>query len=130
MSSSPSFTPFADLAASAVPHLGFADVPRVRAILAAEGIPAARLENLALVFTNAATDDMQVRALVARARTEVPELFAPPAPLPATDAAHLLAEARGWSADSPERQSALARKLARDDAEAAAMARLGQIVGA
>ena len=91
MSPAPSSALFAGL--DAVPHLGFADVSRVRDILAAAGIPAARLENLALVFTNASTDDTQVRALVARARTEIPELFAPPAPLPAADAAHLLAEA-------------------------------------
>lgn len=115
---------------SDAPHLGFADVPRVRAILAAAGIPAVRLENLAIAFANAATDDTHLRTLIGRVRTEVPELFTQPEPLPISDAAHLLAEARRWSDPSPERQAALARKLARDDAEAAAMARLGQIVGA
>ena len=113
---------------SDAPHLGFADVSRVREILATEGIPATRIEHLGPVFTDASTDDAHLLSLVARARTEVPELFTPPEPLPVSDAAHLLAAARGWSDPSPERQAALARQCARDDAEKDALARLGALL--
>ena len=101
----------------------------VRPVLEAEGVPPERIGNLTNVFVSACRSEDDVRALIARTKNAIPELFVRPAPMPAAESGILAAADRFLSAaPSPEIRGALQRRAERRAAEAALLARLSRLM--
>ena len=110
------------------PNITVDDMPAVRSMLAGEGVPVQRVDALADALAASCPSVALAKTRVASLRSDLPDVFAPVEPVTIADEAMLVASDRGWGADRPEVQAAVARAAERQHTESVLRSRMAQLV--